>query len=180
MSATDGGPEADPESVAHTICLRLLTAAPRTRAQLAAALERRNVPADAAEVVLGRLTEVGLVDDDAFAGAWVQSRHRGRGLSRRALAAELRQRGVQGATIERAVETLDDGAEAIAARGLVDRRLATMAGLPDEVRRRRVLGLLARKGYPAGLASRVVREALSDVGSTSAGDALIDPDWGEE
>lgn len=166
--------------MARTICLRLLTAAPRTRAQLAAALQRRNVPADAAEAVLDRLTGVGLVDDDAFAAAWVQSRHNGRGLSRRALAAELRQRGVPAATVEQAVETLDDEAEAIAARRLADRRLAATAGLPLDVRRRRALGILARKGYPAGLASRVVREALCAEGVTGAAESDIDPDWGED
>src|SRR5690348_9385137 len=97
----DGGvaPDGDdPVEVARALCLRLLTVAPRTRAQLAAALARRGVPAEAADAVLGRLTDVGLVDDQAFAAAWVSSRHLGRGLGRRALSAELRVRGVAGET----------------------------------------------------------------------------------
>ncbi len=153
---------ADPESVARTICLRLLTATPRTRAQLAAALRRRNVPDGAAEVVLDRLTEVGLVDDAAFAAAWVQSRHRGRGLAQRALAAELRARGVAAEAVTGAVEALGAEEEVQTARALVDRRLPATVGLPGVVRARRLAGLLARKGYPAGMASRVIREALAE------------------
>src|SRR5829696_959849 len=84
-------PLGDPESVARAICLRLLTGQPRTRSELAAALARRGVPGEAAAAVLGRFAEVGLIDDRAFAAAWVGSRHAGRGLAR-ALAAELRRR----------------------------------------------------------------------------------------
>ena len=86
--------EADPEAVARQICLRLLTVAPRTQAQLADALRRRGVPDDAAAAVLTRFAEVKLIDDAMFARAWVDSRHHGRGLASRALGAELRQRGV--------------------------------------------------------------------------------------
>ncbi|MBA3250380.1 MAG: regulatory protein RecX, partial [Geodermatophilaceae bacterium] len=75
----------DPESTARIICLRLLTLAPRTRAQLAQALERRGVPPAASEAVLDRFDEVGLIDDAAFSRAWVASRHAGRGLAGRAL-----------------------------------------------------------------------------------------------
>jgi SOS response regulatory protein OraA/RecX len=100
------GPPADPEAAAREICLRLLSFSPRTRAQLADALRRKGVEEEIAERVLGRYTEVGLIDDEAFARAWVQSRHTGRGLARRALAAELRQRGVADETVKDAVEEL--------------------------------------------------------------------------
>jgi regulatory protein len=97
----------DPETQARQICLRLLTVEPRTRAQLAQVLHRRGVPAEAAEAVLSRFTEVGLIDDAAFARAWVESRHHSRGLSRRSLSAELRRRGVDSEEIREAVDTLD-------------------------------------------------------------------------
>ena len=92
----EDGPPADPVEVARLICLRQLEFAPRTRAQLAAVLSKRHVPDEAAEVVLDRFTEVGLVDDASYALAWVESRHRARGLARRALSVELRRRGVDG------------------------------------------------------------------------------------
>jgi regulatory protein len=151
----------DPESVARAICLRLLTGQPRTRAELAAALARRGVPADAAERVLGRFAEVGLIDDRAFAEAWVDSRHLGRGLGRRALTAELRRRGIDDRTVADAVATLDPGTEEATARALIRRRLGAGADLAPAVRARRAVAMLARRGYPADLALRLVREELA-------------------
>ena len=149
-----------PEAVARQICLRLLTAAPRTQAQLADALRRRGVPDDAARAVLARFAEVKLIDDAMFARAWVDSRHHGRGLASRALGAELRQRGVPQDDIQAALSELGPEQELATARDLVARRLPGTRGQPTEARIRRLAGMLARKGYPAGLAYRVVREAL--------------------
>ncbi|MGH3321090.1 MAG: regulatory protein RecX [Streptosporangiaceae bacterium] len=159
------GPPGDPESVARSICLRLLTGAPRTRAQLADALRRRAVPDEVAERVLGRFSEVGLVDDEAFAQAWVQSRHSGRGLARRALAQELRRRGVASEAVDQAFETLGPEEEAETARALVRRKLPATARLESHVRFRRLVAMLARKGYRAGLAMTIVREELGAEGA---------------
>ena len=153
-------PDADPEEVARQICLRLLTAAPRTKAQLATALRKRRVPQDAAEAVLTRFAEVKLIDDAMFARAWVESRHHGRGLASRALGAELRQRGVAQEDIQAALSELNPNQEHETARELIARRLPATAGMPAQARIRRLAGMLARKGYSAGLAYRVVREAL--------------------
>lgn len=186
-SRTDGpdtDPDADPVSVARAICLQLLTTQPRTRAELAAALHRRGVPEEAAVTVLARLGEVGLVDDKAFAASWVQSRHVGRSLARRALAGELRRRGVDDGVVAEAVAVIDTDLELAAARSLVARRLALSTGLRVDTRVRRLVGMLARKGYSSGLALRVVREALDVEGIGDAGigdvggigDADSDPD----
>ena len=150
----------------------MLAAAPRTRAQLAAALARRRVPEDAAEAVLGRFAEVGLIDDAMFASAWVESRHYGRGLSGRALAAELRSRGVASGDIEAAVARLDPGQEVETARALVAARLAATRGQPAAARVRRLIGVLARKGYPQALAYRLTREALEREGLDLAASGL--------
>jgi len=159
-TGTGSGTDADPEAVARLICLRMLTTAPRTRAQLAAALQRRGIPDEAADAVLARFAEVRLIDDAMFARAWVDSRHHARGLASRALGAELRQRGVPQDDIQAALGELDPGQELATARELIARRLPTTAGLPAPARMRRLTGVLARKGYAAGLAYRVVREAL--------------------
>ncbi|MBF8194267.1 recombination regulator RecX [Nonomuraea sp. K274] len=163
-SPAGSGPQADPESVARAICLRLLTMAPKTRAQLAEALRKRDVPEEAAEAVLSRFSELGLINDEAFAAAWVDSRHHGRGLAKRALAAELRHRGVDTDTAKEAVERLDPDQEAETARRLVDRKLAATRSLDPQKRTRRLAGMLARKGYSSGLAFRVIREALEQEG----------------
>jgi regulatory protein len=156
----------DPAAQARAICLRLLTGSPRTRRQLADALRRRGIPDEAAEEVLSRFEDVGLIDDAAFADAWVESRHSGRGLARRALARELRSRGVAGAVVDEAVGRLDPEQEAETARALVDRKLRSTRGLDRQVRIRRLTGMLARRGYPEGLALRVVREALAAEGES--------------
>jgi regulatory protein len=150
----------DPESVARGICLRALTGAPKTRQQLAELLARKDVPPDAAEAVLDRLTEVGLIDDAAFAAAWVSSRQSGRGLARRALAQELRAKGVDGEVAAAAVAEVDPQDEWDAARRLVERKVGAMRRLDRVTAERRLVGMLARKGYGGGLAGIVVREAL--------------------
>jgi regulatory protein len=158
----EAGPDANPEAVARQICLRMLTGAPRTKAQLAAALRRRRVPEAAAEAVLARFAEVKLIDDAMFARAWVESRHLGRGLAGRALGAELRQRGVAQEDIQAALEELDPDQELATARELVARRLPATAKMPAPARMRRLVGMLARKGYGPALAYRVVRETLDN------------------
>ncbi|WP_344582295.1 recombination regulator RecX [Nonomuraea roseoviolacea] len=163
-SPAAAAPQADPEAVARAICLRLLTMAPKTRAQLAEALRKRDVPDEAARAVLDRFSELGLINDEAFAEAWVDSRHHGRGLAKRALAAELRHRGVDSETVNEAVERLDPDQEAETARRLVDRKLASTRNLDPQTRTRRLAGMLARKGYPSGLAFRVIKEALAEEG----------------
>ncbi|WP_405006378.1 regulatory protein RecX [Kitasatospora purpeofusca] len=157
---------ADPESRARDICLRLLTGAAKSRKQLGDALRKREIPDEVAEEVLTRLEEVGLIDDAAFARAWVESRHSVRGLSRRALAQELRTKGISGELAEQALAQLDHDDEAEAARALVDRRLRATRGLERQTRTRRLVGLLARRGYSEGLAFRVVRDALDAEGPT--------------
>jgi regulatory protein len=117
-----------------------------------------------AEEVLCRFEDAGLIDDAAFADAWVESRHHGRGLSGRALARELRTRGVASALIDDALGQLDAEQEEEKARELVERKLRATHGLDGDKRTRRLAGMLARKGYSEGLALRVVRRALEEEG----------------
>jgi regulatory protein len=158
----------DPVAIAREICLRLLTDRARTRQELAQALGRKGVPAEAAAAVLDRFDEVGLIDDAAFAGQWVRARHTHRGLGRRAIAVELRRKGVADDVAGEALAEVDAEAEARRARELVDRKLRSLAVGTAEQRAaagRRLVGMLARKGYGAGTAYRVVREALAERGA---------------
>ncbi|MFH9552488.1 recombination regulator RecX [Streptomyces sp. NPDC051445] len=165
--AERGEPSGDPAERARAICLRLLTGTPRTRKQLADALRKREIPDDVAEEVLSRFEEVGLINDSAFADAWVESRHHGRGLARRALAQELRTKGVDPVLIGEAVAQLDSEQEEETARELVARKLRSTRGLDRDKRLRRLAGMLARKGYSEGLALRVVRQALEEEGENA-------------
>lgn len=157
-------PEDDPALRAKDICLRLLTARPRTRAELRQALARKGVDDEVAEQVLGRLDAVCLIDDAAFAEGWVRSRHNYEGLGRRALAAGLRRKGVDESVTAEAVAAVDYGAEEERARLLVRRKLRTLGAADDATKIRRLVGMLARKGYSEGMSFRVVRDELRAAG----------------
>lgn len=155
--------EADQESVARKILLDQLTGQARSRAELAERLKRRNVPDVVAARLLDRFEEVGLVDDEAFARMWVESRQRSRGLARRALAQELRRKGVADDTAREVLDEVDPDDETATARGLVRKKLRSLRNVDDVKVTRRLVGMLARKGYPAGVAYSVVREELEAV-----------------
>ena len=156
----DAGPEADPESVARTILLNQLTGRARTRSELATKLSSRDVPDEIATRLLDRFEEVGLVDDAAFAREWVEQRQSGRGLAKRALAQELRRKGIDDETAREALDEIDADDEIEVARALVRSKLRTMRGLDRDKAVRRLVGMLARKGHSAGVAFRVVKEEL--------------------
>ena len=172
MQAQRADGPSDPEEVARTICLQLLSTEARTRHELEIVLRRRGVPDGVAVQVLDRFAAVGLLDDGAYAEQWVRTRHELRGLGRRALAAGLRRKGVDEEIAGEALSGIDRDAEKRRALALVERRLRSMPVAAEQVvdptsRRatdgtaRRLVGMLARKGYPAGLAYEVVREALA-------------------
>jgi len=152
----------DPEAVAKMICLRLLTGAARPRSALATALRRRGIPDDVAAGVLDRFVEVGLIDDRAYAEAFVAAKHRERALGVTALRTELRRKGIDEQIVDTAVLAVDQEAERARARALISRRVDAAMGNGATAARRRLVGLLARRGYSAELACQVVDEALAD------------------
>ena len=151
------------EEQAHALCLRLLTVRARTRAELAGRMAKQGYPEDVAEMVLGRLAQVGLIDDEDFAAQWVRSRQTYAGKGKRALAVELRTKGVDDDVIVAALAGIDAGAERVRAEQLVERRLRREAlGDGDEAKvARRLVGMLARRGYSQNMAVAVVTEALA-------------------
>ena len=161
------GPDADPESVARKILLDQLTGRARTRKELADKLAAKGVPAEIATRLLDRFEEVGLVDDGAFARTWVsqrQSADGGKGLAPRALAQELRRKGIDDETAREALGEIDPADEEAAARELVRRKLRSLSRVDDQTATRRLVGMLARKGYASGLAFSVVRDELATAG----------------
>ncbi|OBG68629.1 MULTISPECIES: recombination regulator RecX [unclassified Mycobacterium] len=150
------------EEQARTLCLRLLTARARTRSELHGQLAKRGYPEDVSASVLDRLAAVGLVDDTDFAEQWVRSRRATAGKSRRALAAELRTKGVDREVIAAALSEIDAGAERDRAEQLVRTKLRREALDGDDARvTRRLVGMLARRGYSQNLACEVVLAELA-------------------
>lgn len=154
------GPEADQEAVARKILLDQLTGQARSRKELTDKLAKKDVLPEVAKRLLDRFEEVGLVDDRAFARAWVESRQPGKGLARRALAQELRRKGIDDDLAREALDEIDPADEEATARALVRKKLRSVAGFEPEKATRRLAGMLARKGYPPGLAFSVIREEL--------------------
>lgn len=155
------GPAADPESVARKILLDQLTGQARTRNELAARLARRGVPDEVATRLLDRFEEVGLINDAAFAREWVASRQPGKGLAGRALAQELRRKGVDDEVAREALDTIDPADEEQAARLLVRKKLRSLTRVDDTTATRRLVGMLARKGYGSSMAYGVVKDELA-------------------
>lgn len=172
QAPTPGG-----ESEARRIALDALSRTARTRGQLEALLERKGVAAEAAETVLDRFEEVGLVDDTGYAEAFVESRHRVRGQGSRAIAFELRRRGVADEVVAETVGSLGADQQFETACRVARGRLGRLSGLPAEVKVRRLAGLLARKGYSGDVAARAVRQVLDSAEAEAVGES---DDWADE
>jgi regulatory protein len=153
------------EEQARALCLRLLTAQSRTRAELSGQLAKRGYPEDVRDRVLDRLAAVGLVDDTDFAEQWVRSRRASAGKSNRALAAELHTKGVANDVITAVLDGLGVGADRERAEQLVRARLRREVLSEDsknEVRvSRRLVAMLARRGYSQTVACEVVAAELA-------------------
>lgn len=161
---------------AKEVCFDLLAVRPRTQDELRQALRRKGFDEDLRERLLGKLGSSGLVDDAAFAEQWVRSRHAYQGLARSALVAELKRKGVNADVAAQAAGEIDRESEEQRARELVRKRLRSMTTVDEQAAVRRLLGTLARKGYPQGLAYSVVRDELKNAGAdaTPLDDAIPD------
>ncbi|MEU2199358.1 regulatory protein RecX [Isoptericola sp. NPDC019482] len=160
----------DATEKARETLLRVLTAAPKSRAELEQSLARKGYPESVVGPVLDRFDEVGLVDDAAYADMLVRTRHAERGLSRRALAMELRRRGIAEDTAADALEQVDPDDERAAALALARKHVARTRGLDRDVRVRRAVGALGRKGYAPGVSFGAVRDALAEEGEDGIDD----------
>ncbi|QGK69444.1 regulatory protein RecX [Allosaccharopolyspora coralli] len=149
-----------PESRARDVVYRLLAVRARSEAELRQALLRKDIEEDVVDATLRKFVDAGLVDDAEFAESWVHQRHQYQGLGRKALRFELRRKGVDDTVVTEALSGMDEDAESERARELVRRKLRTLSFVDDHVKRRRLLGMLARKGYGEGLSFRVVREEV--------------------
>ncbi|WP_427017004.1 regulatory protein RecX [Pseudarthrobacter sp. P1] len=157
-------PDADPAAVARSIVLRQLTSSAKSRHQLAQKLAERHVPAEVVEEVLDRFEAVGLVDDAEFAQMWVRSRAQTRHLARGALGRELSEKGIDPDLAAEALEQLSDEDEHAAAAALVRRKLRPGMDLGERAERekhvRRLVGMLARKGYSPSLSFQIVNAEM--------------------
>jgi regulatory protein len=146
---------------AREAALRLLAVRPRSAAELARRLRMKGYAPEIAEEVIGRMRELGMIDDAAFAGMLARDRVRLRPQGSRRLANELRQKGVDEETARTAIRETLEGEETDE-RELARRAAAKWKPRADEDRdraRRRLHGFLARRGFDAD----VIREVLDEI-----------------
>lgn len=148
----------DPHSQARNIVLNQLNFMPRSRNELEATLAKRHIEPDVAKSVLDRFEDTGTVDDVAFAELLIRSRCNTKRVSRSVLRQQLRQKGVAKEIIEAALLFVSDADELRMATELVERKARAMSRLEPQVRKRRLFGLLARKGYNTSIALRVIQD----------------------
>lgn len=145
---------------ARKIALDLLSVRPRSEAELRERLAKRNVPDEIVDELCERFKEVGLLDDAAFAATLAASRSKFSGRGRRRIREELRQKGVDAETAEEALAEISPDDELAAAREVATKRARSMASLEPHVARRRLAGVLARRGFSSSVVMQVVEETL--------------------
>ena len=146
------------EQRAKNVLLFQLSRSMKTRYQLANILKKREIPDDIANAVLDRFTEAQLIDDAAFARAFVNSRLAVSGKSRSVIARELMQKGVSAQDAQDALSVIDSELEDQTAYSVAKKRYQQLSSLDPEVRRRRLMGFLLRRGFSSSLTTRILRD----------------------
>lgn len=149
------------ERRAKNVLLYQLSRSMKTRFQLSEILKNREIPLDIAERVLDRFTEAQLIDDESFAAAYVRTRLEN-GRSSSAIRMELRRKGVAQGIIENQLSEIDAEQEQGIANELAANRYARMSALEPEVRKRRLLGFLQRRGFSQSVAFRAISSAAAN------------------
>ncbi len=148
---------------AKQVLLRRLSHAPRTRKELAKDLKDKDISDEVANVALDRFEEVGLINDQALASNYVSSQHERKGLGKNALRQQLRAKGVSDDVALEAISQISDDQEFQAAFALACKKIRSLQKDDAKTQLRKIVGVLARKGYSSNLAFRVAKEVITDL-----------------
>jgi len=147
------------EERARSIVLKLLERGPKSSYELASALEKNEIPAEIANHVIARFTEVELIDDTAFAQQVVDAARRTKGLARSMVKRKLADKGLDKEIINQVADEISDEDELAVATEVAIKRLGQLSKLEPEVRNRRLIGFLQRRGFGSGVVFAAIREA---------------------
>jgi regulatory protein len=147
------------EERARNIVLRILERGPKSSSELASALEKHEIPAEIANLVITRFTEVELIDDAAFAQQVVDASRRTKGLARSMVKRKLADKGLDKEIINQVASEISDEDELAVATEVAIKRLSQLSKLDPEVRNRRLVGFLQRRGFGSGVVFAAIREA---------------------
>ena len=155
--------EIEAADAAKQVLLRRLSHAPRTRKELAKDLKDKDISDEVANVALDRFEEVGLINDQALASNYVSSQHERKGLGKNALRQQLRAKGVSDDVALEAISQISDDQEFQAAFALACKKIRSLQRDDAKTQLRKIVGVLARKGYSSNLAFRVAKEVITDL-----------------
>jgi regulatory protein len=155
--------EIEAADAAKQVLLRRLSHAPRTRKELAKDLKDKDISDEVANVALDRFEEVGLINDQALASNYVSSQHERKGLGKNALRQQLRAKGISDDMALEAISQISDDQEFQAAFALACKKIRSLQRDDAKTQLRKIVGVLARKGYSSNLAFRVAKEVISDL-----------------
>ena len=147
------------EERARNIVLKMLERGPKSSSELASALEQHEIPAEIANHVIARFSEVQLIDDATYAQQVVDASRRTKGLARSAVKRKLADKGLDSQIIDQVASEISDEDELAVAIDVAVKRLGQLAKLAPEVRNRRLIGFLQRRGFGSGVVFAAIREA---------------------
>ena len=169
VRAARAAEETDPYTRAKTIVYNQLAYSAKTRGQLRKKLQAEGFEAELIEPLLDKFEAAKLIDDAEYAQSFVAQKSRTKKLSRAALRRELAERGVRGEEAENALAQRTDEQEREDAAELVRKKLRPGMDLSDRAEKdkvtRRLLGMLARRGYSSSVSMSVIREELAAYGA---------------
>ena len=169
VHAARAAEETDPYTRAKTIVYNQLAYSAKTRGQLRKKLQAEGFDAELIEPLLDKFEAAKLIDDAEYAQSFVAQKSRTKKLSRAALRRELAERGVRGEEAENALAQRTDEQEREDAAELVRKKLRPGMDLSDRAEKdrvtRRLLGMLARRGYSSSVSMSVIREELAAYGA---------------
>jgi regulatory protein len=155
--------EIEAADAAKQVLLRRLSHAPRTRKELAKDLKDKDISDEVANIALDRFEEVGLINDQALASNYVSSQHERKGIGKTALRQQLRAKGVSDDVALEAISQISDDQEFQAAFALACKKIRSLQKDDAKTQLRKIVGVLARKGYSSNLAFRVAKEVITDL-----------------
>lgn len=169
VRAARAAEETDPYTRAKTIVYNQLAYSAKTRGQLRKKLQAEGFEAELIEPLLDKFEAAKLIDDAEYAQTFVAQKSRTKKLSRAALRRELAERGVRGEEAENALAQRTDEQEREDSAELVRKKLRPGMDLSDRAEKdrvtRRLLGMLARRGYSSSVSMSVIREELAAYGA---------------
>ncbi|MCL4507476.1 MAG: RecX family transcriptional regulator [Chloroflexi bacterium] len=167
---------ADTLEKARQRALGLISYRPRSVSEVQHRLKRAGVDVETIDEVVTSLRAAGLLDDETFSKAWVESRLGATPRSKRMIAWELRQKGVSESSIDASLAGVDDEASAYQ---LALKRWPRIEKLTEVGDRKRKLGeYLARNGYGYDVIQEVITRLEREKQAGSAGDEDTDTEVG--